>query len=51
MTNEQFNNVYDIFHSYLVVDADYAECIEISVKCIPEKIFSENVVLLWKRQE
>ena len=29
----------------------YNNCIEISLKCIPEKIFSENGVLLWERQE
>ena len=29
MTNEKFNNDYDVFHSYLVEDADYEGYIEL----------------------
>lgn len=47
MTNEQFNNVYDVFHSYLVADADYAGCIELPT-FKASKLLPKNVITFSK---
>ena len=42
MTNEQFNNNYDVFHSFLVENADYDGCFELqkikTSDLIPKKV-------------
>ena len=53
MTNRQFNNNYDVFHSYLVEDADYEGYIELpKIKTsnrIPQKLvpFSKAMSKSW----
>ena len=53
MTTEKFNNNYDVFHSYLVEDADYEGYIELpkikASNLIPQKLvpFSKAVSKSW----
>lgn len=53
MTNRQFNNNYDVFHSYLVEDADYEGYIELpkikTSNLIPKKLvpFSKAMSKSW----
>ncbi|MGN0180364.1 MAG: DUF4417 domain-containing protein [Monoglobaceae bacterium] len=53
MTNEKFNNDYDVFHSYLVEDADYEGYIELpkikTSNLIPKKLvpFSKAMSKTW----
>lgn len=53
MTNEKFNNNYDVFHSYLVEDADYEGYIELpkikTSNLIPQKLvpFSKAMSKSW----
>ena len=53
MTNRQFNNNYDVFHSYLVEDADYEGYIELpkirTSNLIPHKLvpFSKAMSKSW----
>lgn len=53
MTNRQFNRNYDVFHSFLVEDADYEGYIELpkikTSKLIPEKLapFSKCISKSW----
>lgn len=53
MTNEQFNNNYDVFHSYLVENADYEGYIELpkirTSNHIPRKLvpFSKAMSKTW----
>ena len=54
MTNEKFNNNYDVFHSFLVEDADYEGYIELpkikTSNLIPKKLvpFSKEMSKTWK---
>ena len=54
MTTEKFNNNYDVFHSYLVEDADYEGYIELpkikASNLIPQKLvpFSKAMSKTWK---
>ena len=54
MTNEKFNNNYDVFHSFLVEDADYEGYIELpkikTSNLIPKKLvpFSKAMSKTWK---
>lgn len=53
MTNREFNNNYDVFHSYLVEDADYEGYIELpkirTSNLIPQKLvpFSKAMSKSW----
>ena len=47
MTNEQFNKTYDVFHAYLVKNADYAGRIELP-KFKASKMIPENVITFSK---
>lgn len=53
MTNEKFNSNYDVFHSYLVANADYEGYIELpkiqSSTLIPKKLvsFSKAMAKSW----
>lgn len=54
MTTEKFNNNYDVFHSYLVEDADYEGYIELpkikASNLIPQKLvpFSKAMSKTWE---
>ena len=54
MTTEKFNNNYDVFHSYLVEDADYEGYIELpkikASNLIPQKLvpFSNAMSKTWE---
>ena len=54
MTNEQFNSNYDVFHSFLVKEADYEGYIELpkikTSNLIPKKLvpFSKAMSKTWK---
>lgn len=54
MTTEKFNNNYDVFHSYLVEDADYEGYIELpkikASNLIPQKLvpFSKAMSKMWE---
>ena len=54
MTNEKFNNVYDVFNSFLVTNADYDGYIELPVvktsDLLPDKVitFSKAMSRTWE---
>ncbi len=54
MTSKKFNNNYDVFHSYLVENADYEGYIELPIiktsSSIPDKLvtFSNAVSKAWE---